>query len=933
LSKILPELLLSVCLIVKNEEEMLGACLESVTGLADEIVVYDTGSTDRTIEIARSAGAKVIEGYWDDDFARARNAALEHAIGEWVLTLDADETFICDPQSIRHILSDRRSDLEAFLVAIENLEGAGNARSVHTSTRVVRRTAGTWRHRLHEQIGSTDNSGRDLRTGYLSGARIIHRGYTPEVMASKNKAERNLALAKAALDDDELGRPYALMNYGRSLAMAGRSEEAIEALRETATLSENLFILRLVNLTLANILVRLGRFEEALGQVSDLRRISTSQIAADIVEGRARIGMGENERGLAILARVPLRGRDDDAMEYAAHMLAAIRGETLASLGRFSEAADIVLDAVRTDGVLEADLGELVLWLVKAGRHASEIAQALDIDDLVTVLGRALRLEPSDADAILEGVFQRFPDRLEPLAAAGRIAPRLAVERALVWSSRLRMRGLASACPLVAMSNDVALDPRVRILAGAAAFGSFGERAVVNSVHRARGELEPLAFQESTEQILRLAPGLLEAEHVELAIPSDDAPLAATSSVARGRAMRTRAPLASVCAVTKRGGVNIVGAFQSASVEGEITRAIAIALASHGYAVSSTNYSAGDLAGPVEWSHHDDGDYPFDKTLLVITPEELADYVLDNGASPFEDRYVIGVWRSDFDSPTPTMALTAQLVREIWVPSKFAAQVVARATDRLIVKMPLPVAATRGESRLPLESTGTVFMASVDYATGFHRQNPLGVVESFCKAFRRAQGPHLVIETAHAAQYPLEHEMLMNAVADRSDIAVLERFDGATGRIIREWGAEQSCFVSLHRSEGTGLALARAINAGVVSIVTAHSYGAEMLGERDSYQVPFTLEKIPAIDGYPITGEHWVQPDLERAASAMRSVAEGTKLAKLKARRTRETRQRLISTSQSVRAMRERLSAIDDLRYANAVSDHDRGAKILPATN
>ena len=78
-----PLCVLSVCLIVKDEEQLLPSCLESIADLADEIVVYDTGSTDRTIELARAAGARVIEGYWDESFARARNAAL--AAGAWRL--------------------------------------------------------------------------------------------------------------------------------------------------------------------------------------------------------------------------------------------------------------------------------------------------------------------------------------------------------------------------------------------------------------------------------------------------------------------------------------------------------------------------------------------------------------------------------------------------------------------------------------------------------------------------------------------------------------------------------------------------------------------------------------------------------------------------------------------------------------------------------
>ena len=306
------------------------------------------------------------------------------------------------------------------------------------------------------------------------------------------------------------------MNYGRALESAGRSVEAIETLRQAAASAEDPITQRLAVKNLIYILGRLGRFDESLAQVDELRRISVNQIAADIAEGRMRIAMGDAEAGLSLLARVPARGRDDDGMEYATHMLAAMRGEALASLARFGQAADVVLEAVRSDGVLEADLGELATWLVRAERSPAEIGEALHVDDLMPVLGRVLRQSPPVADAVLDGIWERFPDRLEPLAAAGRLGPRLPVARALVWSSRLRRRGLAGACPLVAMATDATLDPRVRILAGAAAFGSFGERAVVNAVHDARGLLGPSALEESTGEIARIAPGLLEAGHVDV---------------------------------------------------------------------------------------------------------------------------------------------------------------------------------------------------------------------------------------------------------------------------------------------------------------------------------------------------------------------------------------------------------------------------------
>src|SRR5437763_17156194 len=80
-----------LAMIVKNEEQTLSACLGSVSGIVSQIVIADTGSTDATIEIARKLGATVVSVPWENDFARARNAALQLMQTDWILVLDADE--------------------------------------------------------------------------------------------------------------------------------------------------------------------------------------------------------------------------------------------------------------------------------------------------------------------------------------------------------------------------------------------------------------------------------------------------------------------------------------------------------------------------------------------------------------------------------------------------------------------------------------------------------------------------------------------------------------------------------------------------------------------------------------------------------------------------------------------------------------------------
>ena len=101
-------------MIVKNEEETLARALESVSGLVDDVVVCDTGSTDGTLALLEASGARSARFPWTHDFSAARNAALDAHTGTWGLLLDADETLECpDPGTWRHWLARNSSDVVA----------------------------------------------------------------------------------------------------------------------------------------------------------------------------------------------------------------------------------------------------------------------------------------------------------------------------------------------------------------------------------------------------------------------------------------------------------------------------------------------------------------------------------------------------------------------------------------------------------------------------------------------------------------------------------------------------------------------------------------------------------------------------------------------------------------------------------------------------
>lgn len=116
---------LSLCMIVKNETDYLARCLASVQGLVDQIVVVDTGSTDDSVDIARSFGAEIHHFEWIDDFAAARNESLRHATGDWILILDADECL--NPEEHHHVREAMAKEHEAFCLPLRNYFRYGNS--------------------------------------------------------------------------------------------------------------------------------------------------------------------------------------------------------------------------------------------------------------------------------------------------------------------------------------------------------------------------------------------------------------------------------------------------------------------------------------------------------------------------------------------------------------------------------------------------------------------------------------------------------------------------------------------------------------------------------------------------------------------------------------------------------------------------------------
>jgi tetratricopeptide (TPR) repeat protein len=229
-------LTLSLCMIVRDEEQMLPRCLAAVAPAVDEIVIVDTGSTDATIEIAKSFGAKVIEFPWTGSFSDARNVSFEAATGDWVMYLDADEVLVTeDAEQLRALTG--RTWREAFYLVETSYTGelGDGGAIVNNALRVFRnRPEYRFKDRLHEQIAHTlptNIPGRIEQTP----VRVTHYGYLGSVRDAKEKSQRNVELLRTQAAESPK-TPFLHFNLGSEYIVVGDLNAAIDELKTAQSL-------------------------------------------------------------------------------------------------------------------------------------------------------------------------------------------------------------------------------------------------------------------------------------------------------------------------------------------------------------------------------------------------------------------------------------------------------------------------------------------------------------------------------------------------------------------------------------------------------------------------------------------------------------------------------------------------------------------------
>jgi tetratricopeptide (TPR) repeat protein len=379
---------LSLCMIVRDEEEMLPRCLSAVADAVDEIVIVDTGSTDQTVEIARSFGAQVISHEWTGSFAEARNVSFDAAGGDWLMYLDADEVLVREDAELLRSLT-RRTWREAFYLSETNYTGDlddGTA-VTHNALRVFRnRPEYRFEGRLHEQIANR-------LPGYLperleaTSVRIEHYGYLGVVRDSREKSRRNIELLRMQQAESPPS-PFLHYNLGSEYAAAGDARAALAEFERSWALLHALpdrdsyeFAPALVS-RLVKALRVCGRLPDALARAEEALERFPGFTDLVLEQALCAIALGEGDRAIELCERCIEMG--DAPRRYTAtvgsgsYLPRLYLADLRRARGEHEQAAELLEQCLREHPEFTGSVLPYASALLAAGAEADAVVAALE---------------------------------------------------------------------------------------------------------------------------------------------------------------------------------------------------------------------------------------------------------------------------------------------------------------------------------------------------------------------------------------------------------------------------------------------------------------------------------------------------------------------------------------------------------------------------
>ena len=296
--------MLSVCMIVKNEAENLKLTLPQLVKHAAEVIVVDTGSTDNTVEVAKSLGARVGHFSWVNDFAAARNHSLSLATQPWIAWLDADE-YLKEEDLVKllEILKKSSDEVMAYqLILTESPFGETKRGNSYARVKVFRNSWGNHFIRpINEQV--VDKEGKTIG-GKDIPVVIYHWGRYLNENSMQKKRERYLKMYRDFLSKNP-SDPYVNYLLGNLLRDEGNKEEAYAAYTNALAGNRSDVNLQIDLLTRkAELALKLGKHQEAFQATNQAIKLDPENVGARNILATLLIGVGKPDLAVQILEEV-----------------------------------------------------------------------------------------------------------------------------------------------------------------------------------------------------------------------------------------------------------------------------------------------------------------------------------------------------------------------------------------------------------------------------------------------------------------------------------------------------------------------------------------------------------------------------------------------------------------------------------------------------
>lgn len=266
---------LSVCILTKNEASNIESCLDSVKGIADEIIILDSFSTDNTIAIAKNYTSKIYFKKWIDDFSFSRNFTISKAKGEWILVIDADERFVFETNFIAKL---KATKINAFsIVRKEIYRQQHDLKQVKYPVSIIRlfkrETNAKFQYPIHERLDDFFTKG-GIQVALNHDCYLEHH-ISVNVEYVQSKQENYLALIDSYLEKNPTDE-WLMYQKIKTLKYFKKNQRVFDLIKKFKT--KNLKIRTATTVILSQLYTESGKLDDAINTLRNLPKPNNSTI-------------------------------------------------------------------------------------------------------------------------------------------------------------------------------------------------------------------------------------------------------------------------------------------------------------------------------------------------------------------------------------------------------------------------------------------------------------------------------------------------------------------------------------------------------------------------------------------------------------------------------------------------------------------------------